>query len=647
MKQNILLILICSLAFVACGGGGGNTPYSGSEYLNVKDIDIPGGNTTATLTIQASDNCEWTITWSDSWIRSITPSKDRGTKNVSVTVDINPSSTQSRTATIIVKNANGSITRSVTIKQLANSEQLSVSPTSINFTTEGGSQEVTVTGNTHWTITGKANWLKLSREEGDNNGSVTVTAEPNTTNSPRDAVLTFTGNNGLSQPLKVTQEAYETEFYVTTPANLTAGAPASSVSIGIAGNANWVVSSNKEWAMPDVTSGQGERTIEVKLTDNTDKEPRKAEITITATGNATSGSTPDKEGTHKTASYTVKVTADKAYSDMTPEEWAAVGIDYADVNYTDDFILDVRTADNYAKGHLVGSTNVSVAAGPIADGDAVAQALDKAYGDAAGKRVVIVCNSGQSLAKRAMDYFKTHGADMSKVTYLRGGNKGIAEGEYALNNGIVSAADINLSKDVVVDLRPADMYNSGHIVASKNIDVMTQFTDTEKAALDEQMAAVPEDGKLVLVCIKGIGLAKKATAYLQSAGADMKKVTYLIGGATALADSEYKSMLGVSEVAATDVIVDVRPDSQYVNGRIEGAIECTVSGAITDDQKTALSKVYEDNKDNNIVIVCIKGVGLAKSAMAYLQSIGADMTKVTYLIGGFDTWKAKYPVITQ
>lgn len=284
MKQNILLILICSLAFVACGGGGGNTPYSGSEYLNVKDIDIPGGNTTATLTIQASDNCEWTITWSDSWIRSITPSKDRGTKNVSVTVDINPSSTQSRTATIIVKNANGSITRSVTIKQLANSEQLSVSPTSINFTTEGGSQEVTVTGNTHWTITGKANWLKLSREEGDNNGSVTVTAEPNTTSSPRDAVLTFTGNNGLSQPLKVTQEAYETEFYVTTPANLTAGAPASSVSIGIAGNANWVVSSNKEWAMPDVTSGQGERTIEVKLTDNTDKEPRKAEITITATG---------------------------------------------------------------------------------------------------------------------------------------------------------------------------------------------------------------------------------------------------------------------------------------------------------------------------------------------------------------------------
>ena len=372
-----------------------------------------------------------------------------------------------------------------------------------------------------------------------------------------------------------------------------------------------------------------------------------SKATITATGNATFGSTPEKEGSHKTASYTVTVSADKKYADMTPEEWAAVGIDYADVDYTNDFILDVRTAENYNNGHLVGSTNVSVAAGEIADGDEVAKALDQAYIDAAGKRIVVVCNSGQSLAKRAMDYFKTHGADMGTVTYLKGGNKGIAEGEYALNNGIVSAADINLSKDVVVDLRPADMYNSGHIVASKNIDVMTQFTDTEKAALDEQMAAVPEDGKLVLVCIKGIGLAKKATAYLQSAGADMKKVTYLIGGATALADSEYKSMLGVSEVAATDVIVDVRPDSQYVNGRIEGAIECTVSGAITDDQKTALSKVYEDNKDNNIVIVCIKGVGLAKSAMAYLQSIGADMTKVTYLIGGFDTWKAKYPVITQ
>ena len=209
MKERILF-LFCTLLLVACGGGGddggGGTPSGGSEYLNVSNVDIPGGNTTATLIINASQNCDWIITWSESWIRSINPTKGRGSQNVTITVSLNPSSTAARTAVVRVSNTSGSIVRDVTVTQSPNTESLELSMSTMNFTSAAGSQDVTITSNTHWTISGSASWMSLNKTEGDDNGSVRVTVEANTSKSEREVVLTFRGSGGLSQQLTVKQE---------------------------------------------------------------------------------------------------------------------------------------------------------------------------------------------------------------------------------------------------------------------------------------------------------------------------------------------------------------------------------------------------------------------------------------------------------
>ena len=86
--KNTLLLLFAILSLTACGGGGdegGETPSGGNEYLNVSDITIPTGNTTATLYIKASANCDWTITCTESWV-SFSDKKGRGDLNVTVTV---------------------------------------------------------------------------------------------------------------------------------------------------------------------------------------------------------------------------------------------------------------------------------------------------------------------------------------------------------------------------------------------------------------------------------------------------------------------------------------------------------------------------------------------------------------------------------
>ncbi len=284
MKKRILFLLAI-FAMIACGGGddaGGGTPSGGNEYLNVQNVDIPGGNTTATLYISASQNCEWIVTWSDAWIRSINPTKGRGTQNATINVTLNPSSTATRTAIVRVSNASGTIVRDVTVTQSPNAESLELSMATMNFTHTASSQDVTVTSNTHWTITGSASWMTLNKTEGDNNGSVRVTVEANTAKTEREAVLTFTGQGGITKQLTVKQAAdTSTDFHVSTT-ELSTSAPAGTVQFNIIGDAKWTLSSNQDWATASPTSGEGNATIIVTLTDNTNEQAREAVITVTS-----------------------------------------------------------------------------------------------------------------------------------------------------------------------------------------------------------------------------------------------------------------------------------------------------------------------------------------------------------------------------
>ena len=276
---------MAALLLIACGGGddgGGPTPSGGSEYLNVQNVDIPGGNTTATLYINASQNCEWTVTWSEAWIRSINPTKGRGSQNATINVTQNPSSTATRTAVITVKNTNGTIERNVTVTQSPNAEALELSMTNIDFGSAADSREVTVTSNTHWAITGQASWLTLNKTEGDNNGSVRISVETNTAKTSRETVLTFTGMGGITKQLTVKQQGdTSTDFHLST-SELSAQAQAGTVQFNIIGDARWTLSCNQGWATPNITSGEGNATVVLTLTANTSEEAREATISVSS-----------------------------------------------------------------------------------------------------------------------------------------------------------------------------------------------------------------------------------------------------------------------------------------------------------------------------------------------------------------------------
>ena len=206
--KRLVLYLISVALIISCGGGGSNgedTPTGGSEFLNVNNVDITGEQTSATLSINASQNCSWTVSCGDSWISNISPSSGRGSGSVTITTTINPSSSTSRSATIRVSNSSGTIVRNVTLTQSASKEYLELSVSSMEFTSKAETRDVTISSNTHWVVSGGANWITLNKTEGDNNGTISVSIDENTSKDEREAVLTVTGSGGSSGKITIKQ----------------------------------------------------------------------------------------------------------------------------------------------------------------------------------------------------------------------------------------------------------------------------------------------------------------------------------------------------------------------------------------------------------------------------------------------------------
>lgn len=344
MKKYLLLMVAALLVICGCGGddGGGGSASGGNEYLNVGNVDIAGGNTTATLSIQASNNCEWVVSSNDSWIRSISPTKGRGSQNVTLTVTVNPSSTGERTALVNVRTISGSISRDVTVTQSPSAESLELSMNTMTFTYSASSQEVTVTSNAHWTISGTASWLSMNKTEGDGNGSVNISVEENTTDTERSMVLTFKGESGVEKQLTVKQSGHSTDFTVS-PTNINASALASTVQFSIGGDARWNLQSSEDWAMPDVSFGEGNKTVSVVLKDNTIENTRKAVITISSSSkkvevtiNQDAASRPIASGVHVSGVTRKEASVSFSYSSQFPVTECGVCISSTESNPTVD-----------------------------------------------------------------------------------------------------------------------------------------------------------------------------------------------------------------------------------------------------------------------------------------------------------------------
>lgn len=184
---------------------------------------------------------------------------------------------------------------------------LTVNPSSLSFTANGGSQSVSVTSNTTWTVSESCDWITVSPTSGSNNGSFSVTASANTTTTARSCTITVSATGATSRTVTVTQEGTAPSLTVT-PLELSFGASGGNQSVTVMSNTSWTISESCDWIAVSPTSGSNNGSFTVTASANTTTTTRSCSITVSATGTTSKTVVVNQEGATITPTLTVNPT---------------------------------------------------------------------------------------------------------------------------------------------------------------------------------------------------------------------------------------------------------------------------------------------------------------------------------------------------
>ena len=284
--------------------------------------------------LNVTSNTDWVITKDAEWI-TLDSDKGKGLATIAAGVTENTSLT-SRTGTITVSTSDGSVKKTVSVRQSGADVIFTIDKNEFNVAAVGESFSVKVTRNIGYKINSQPEWVK--QPDKANSGNVdtyTFTAEANTSTEAREGVIVFCNDNNECVPVTVKQAGANATLSVS-PAELTFTANTESKSLDVTSNTAWTAASGASWAKLNKTNGSGNAQIAVTAEENTAITQRSATITIkTADGKATATvkvtqsaanvifSVDKNEHSVATAGgdFTVKVTHNIGYKINSQPEW--------------------------------------------------------------------------------------------------------------------------------------------------------------------------------------------------------------------------------------------------------------------------------------------------------------------------------------
>ena len=309
-------------------------------------------------------------------------------------------------------------------------------------------------------------------------------------------------------------------------------------------------------------------------------------------------------------------------------------------------IVDVRTKENFNKGHIEGSLFATVA-----NGDSDKDAFLKAVKDI--DEMYILCNTGSSLAERAQSWLKGSGKKVFTVT--GGHDKNLDSVEWVSWN-YVSAADAvakaGKTDVILVDTRQPEAYAEGHIKGAVNVpaylgDVTDANLQGESLKAFAELNLKGNKKNVYIICYSGNRYAQAATAeFVKVLGNDDRLFTVEGGMGAITAVSEYKDLARTDAYITLDaalankesgkgIILDVRSEEFYKSGHIEGSEWITVTNA-KDDNDAAAKKEFVDavnklDEGKELYVLCNTGSSLAERAQKWLAETRGN---VYTIVGG-------------
>lgn len=235
-----------------------------------------GASEGSTSTISITSNRAWTCSSNQSWL-TVAPSSGSNNGTLTFKASANPKGYKREAeVTITTPNYNPKI---IKVTQNAGSISLSVSPTSVDVTSDDKSNAaIVVSSNASWTASSNQTWLTITPTTGIDNSTIIATAAQNTTGSSRSATITVTASS-ISRTINITQTTNSATLEVSTTTATIGALAGNTATASVTSNSTWIASSNSSW-LTVTPSNNGSGTLTMTATKNQTLYPRYAKVTV-------------------------------------------------------------------------------------------------------------------------------------------------------------------------------------------------------------------------------------------------------------------------------------------------------------------------------------------------------------------------------
>lgn len=366
--------------------------------------------------------------------------------------------------------------------------------------------------------------------------------------------------------------------------------------------------------------------------------------------------------------------------------WKAAGYEVVAYNYTDvagvkaaqsdTVLLDARKADDYKDAHINGAVSADMdgyVSGSISKAESDKNIKSVVEQKGADKKYIVICYSGNRYAKAATEVLVENGVKVSDIAILTDGmgawrSAGEALDHYNYTNAATTFDKLKDSSYVILDARKAADYDNGHIAGAVSADV-GYYIDNKYSSKDAAAANVKaavdkygKDKKYIVICYSGNRYAKVATGLLMNNGIKNANIQTLGGddsqqsadGGMKAWNAKYKGYVVAKHTSKfnfangitpanlkADVdgqkvftVMDVRAKADFDKDGISNAVSAP------SDDKAAVMKAVNDNKNGLYVLVCYTGNAKADAARNIMVENGVDESRIICLQGGMEAWRA-------
>ncbi len=263
----------------------GSTTDEAKDSIDVQTatLDLPSQKTSRTVDISASGL--WTVSCSSHWCKAV-----KSSPSTLLVIAEQNADRQTRTAFISVQC--GKAAAEITVSQQAGSASLSVTPSEFLVDAAPSQCTLSISSNTHWSLSCPEEWIAITPAEGDGDGQATINCGQNHSDRIRTAVITaeYTGQTAgetSSITAQLSQRAVLPHISLSERIVGFDNLPSSrTLTLDVTGEWSVQVPDNCPWLSVSPQSGiSGRHEIEISVTENKSKtQSRTASLRFNAPG---------------------------------------------------------------------------------------------------------------------------------------------------------------------------------------------------------------------------------------------------------------------------------------------------------------------------------------------------------------------------